>query len=139
MSITKKYHDKETSTEYFANEISTFDESGKVGKISNPFPLSKASSVIPVEFSLSQNYPNPFNPVTTIQFGVPEESKVTLMIYDLLGREVRTLINNNLKPGYHKVVWNGTDHFGNQVATGMYFTVMQSGEFRDVRKMVLLK
>ena len=132
-------YNKETSTEYFANEISTFDESGKVGKISNPFPLSKASSVIPVEFSLSQNYPNPFNPVTTIQFGVPEESKVTLMIYDLLGREVRTLINSNLKPGYHKVVWNGTDHFGNQVATGMYFTVMQSGEFRDVRKMVLLK
>ncbi|MDC1038493.1 hypothetical protein OAR31_05445 [Candidatus Marinimicrobia bacterium] len=51
-----------------------------------------------LEYLLSQNYPNPFNPLTVIQFGVPDESKVTLMIYDLLGREVRTLINGNLKP-----------------------------------------
>jgi hypothetical protein len=132
-------YDKETSTEYFANEISLFDESNKVGRVTNPFMLTKASNVIPIEFSLSQNYPNPFNPVTTIKFGVPEESKVSLLIFDLLGREVKTLINGNLKPGFHKVIWNGTDHFEKQVATGMYFTVMQSGDFRDVRKMVLLK
>ena len=69
----------------------------------------------------------------------PEESKVSLLVFDLLGREVKTLINGNLKPGFHKVIWNGTDHFEKQVATGMYFTVMQSGDFRDVRKMVLLK
>jgi flagellar hook assembly protein FlgD len=88
---------------------------------------------------LQQNYPNPFNPLTAIEFSIPVEFKVSLMIYDLMGREVRTLINSNLKPGYHKVFWNGTDHFGKLVASGMYFTVMQSGDFRDVRKMVLLK
>ncbi|MBL6964588.1 MAG: T9SS type A sorting domain-containing protein [Bacteroidetes bacterium] len=138
-TIQFRIFDSEESIEYFANEISTFNESGKVGSVLNPFPLTKASLVIPEEYSLSQNYPNPFNPVTTIQFGVPEESKVRLLIYDLLGREVRTLVNGNLKPGFHKVIWNGTDTFGKQVATGMYFTVMQSGNFRDVRKMVLLK
>jgi len=132
-------YDKETSTEYFANEISLFDESTLVGRVTNPFILTKASNVIPVEFSLSQNYPNPFNPITTIQFGVPEESKVSLMIFDLMGREVKTLVSGYLRPGFHKVIWNGTDHFGKQVATGMYFTVMQSGDYRDVRKMILLK
>ena len=79
------------------------------------------------------------NSLTAIEFSIPVEFKVSLMIYDLMGREVRTLINSNLKPGYHKVFWNGTDHFGKLVASGMYFTVMQSGDFRDVRKMVLLK
>lgn len=138
-TIQFRIFDSETSTEYFTNEISLFDESTQVGRVTNPFILSRATNVIPLDFSLSQNYPNPFNPITTIQFGIPEESKVSLLVFDLLGREVRALINSNLQAGYHKVVWNGTDHLGKPVASGMYFTVMQSGDFREVRKMVLLK
>ena len=65
-------------------------------------------SIIPVEFSLSQNYPNPFNPTTTIKFGIPKEVKVVLKVYDILGKEVATIVNQKMEPGYYKYEWNGT-------------------------------
>jgi len=141
MGETVRFHiyDAETNTEYFTNEIVSFDETRKAGSVANPIPLTKATAVIPDEFVLTQNYPNPFNPTTTIQFGVPDASDVRVHIYDLLGREVITLVNGNLDAGYHTVIWNGKDNFGKSVSSGMYFTVMQSGDFKAVKKMVMLK
>jgi hypothetical protein len=95
---------------------------------------------IPESFSLDQNYPNPFNPSTTISFSVPFRSNVTLRIYDLLGREVRTLVNNeSLEPGKHRVDWNGRDRYGEGVASGMYFYKLEGKEFSITRQMVLMK
>jgi hypothetical protein len=91
-------------------------------------------SIIPVEFSLSQNYPNPFNPATTIKFGIPKESKVSLKIYDILGKEVATIVNDKLEPGYYKYEWNGT-----QFASGVYFYRLDAGSFVKIKKMVLIK
>ena len=94
---------------------------------------------VPYEYALHQNYPNPFNPVTRINFDLPEASHVQLFIYDILGREVTSLVNEVQEPGYRTITWHGTDAFGRNVGAGMYFYSLQAGEFRQVRKMVLLK
>ena len=90
--------------------------------------------MLPVKFALFQNYPNPFNPVTTIKYGFPKESKVTLRIFNILGREVATLVAQHQEAGYHQISWDATGH-----SSGIYFYQIQAGEFVKVRKMVLLK
>jgi len=89
---------------------------------------------IPKTFSLNQNYPNPFNPVTKIEYAVPNDVKVTLRIYDVLGREVNVLVNEIKKAGYYSVEWNG-----NQLSSGIYFYQMKAGDFTAVKKMMLIK
>ena len=96
-------------------------------------------NAVPEEFVLSQNYPNPFNPVTQINYGLPEASSVHLAIYDILGREVTTLVNWEQDAGYKSMTWNGTDALGRNVSAGMYFYLLQAGDFRKVNKMILLK
>jgi len=95
----------------------------------------------PKEFKLEQNYPNPFNPSTTIQYQLPEESKVTLKVYDILGSEVVTLVNEEQQPGYYEVQFNASGHSGNarNLASGMYVYRLQAGEYVSVKKMMLLK
>ncbi|MFA6617674.1 MAG: FG-GAP-like repeat-containing protein [Candidatus Neomarinimicrobiota bacterium] len=96
--------------------------------------------MIPVEFALHQNYPNPFNPTTMIEFDLPEVSDVSLVIYDITGRQVRTLINESaVQAGYKGVTWNGRDNMGNGVATGMYIYRLQAGDNVDVKKMTFMK
>ncbi|MBN2425332.1 MAG: T9SS type A sorting domain-containing protein [Calditrichaceae bacterium] len=98
--------------------------------------------IIPLSFKLEQNYPNPFNPSTTIKFGIPESSanaKVQLRIYDILGREVITLINGTYEPGYHTVIWNGINKNREQVSTGIYFYQLITNKNSIVKKMVLVK
>jgi len=94
---------------------------------------------MPDEFALHQNYPNPFNPVTQILYDLPEKSHVTLMIYDILGREVLALLDGEQAPGYHAVMWNGQNILGREVGAGMYFYTIQTGQFKQTRKMILLK
>ncbi|MBL7074142.1 T9SS type A sorting domain-containing protein [candidate division KSB1 bacterium] len=87
-----------------------------------------------ISFNLYQNYPNPFNHMSTIKYGFPKESKVTLKIFDILGREVTTLVNEHQTAGYYQVSWDASGY-----SSGIYFYQIQAGEFRKVRKMVLLK
>jgi hypothetical protein len=96
---------------------------------------SKADNSIPLKFNLSQNYPNPFNPVTKIKYELPRNINVTIKVYDLLGREVTTLINNEFRnAGNYEIEWNGSNY-----ASGVYFYRIQAGDFTDVKKMVLIK
>jgi len=94
---------------------------------------------IPDEYALFHNYPNPFNPSTMIEYALPQESKVYLVIYDILGRHVKTLVRQTQAPGYKSVRWNGRNDMGQQVSAGMYFYRIQAGEFVQTKKMVLLK
>ena len=108
--------------------------------------INTISAKIPNSFSLSQNYPNPFNPSTKIKFDTPlspprrvesstEEGKyVQLIIYDILGREVATIINETLQPGTYEVEWNASNY-----PSGVYFYTLISGNYKDTRKMVLLR
>jgi hypothetical protein len=97
-------------------------------------------SEIPTEFALDQNYPNPFNPSTTIRFALPIRANVDLKVFDLLGREVRTLVRGDqFAPGVHSVTWDGRNAAGNAVATGVYFYRINASGFTESRKMLLLK
>ena len=96
-------------------------------------------AAIPGVFALHQNYPNPFNPVTTIRYDVPEQSHVTMEIYNLLGQRVATLVNGIQEPGYHAILWNGTNMNGAAMSSGMYFYHIQAGDFRAVKKLILVK
>ncbi|MBI4547327.1 MAG: T9SS type A sorting domain-containing protein [Ignavibacteriae bacterium] len=89
---------------------------------------------LPKEFALHQNYPNPFNPVTVIRYQLPVQSHVTLKIYNLLGQEVRTLVDEVQEAGYKSVEWNAAG-----MASGVYFYRLRAGNFVDVKKLPLLK
>ena len=100
-----------------------------------PANLSELSqNIIPKEYKLSQNYPNPFNPSTTICFNLPLRSHVLLQVYDLLGRKVATMVNENLKAGSHTAVWNATGF-----ASGVYLYRLQAGDYSQTKKLVLLR
>ena len=95
--------------------------------------------MIPVDFQLNQNYPNPFNPTTTIHYTLSEESDITITIFDMLGRKVNQVISSVQPAGSHTIQWNGTDHNGNPVSTGIYVYQIQAGDFVQTKKMVLMK
>ncbi len=89
---------------------------------------------LPTEFLLYQNYPNPFNPSTTIQFAVPKTSNVTIKIYDVIGRQVAMLVDEEYQPGQFKVIFEA-----GQLASGIYIYRIQAGDFRKAKKFLLLK
>jgi len=94
---------------------------------------------LPETFHLLQNYPNPFNPATTIRYELPVSRKVTLSIYNLLGQKIRTLVNRTQEAGSYSVVWDGTNNEGKRVPSGIYVYRLDSGIFRESRKMVLVR
>ncbi len=96
-------------------------------------------SQIPDKYSLDQNYPNPFNPTTTIQYGLPENTDVTLYVYDITGQEVARLVDHSQVAGWYTIRWNGTNQDGTPVGTGMYFARFQAGKYSKVIKMVYLR
>jgi len=94
---------------------------------------------VPEVFALYQNFPNPFNPVTSIKYSLKESAKVTLKIYNVLGHLVKTLVNEKQTAGVKKVVWNGTNENGTQVANGVYIYKIEANDFVQSRKMLFLK
>jgi hypothetical protein len=99
-----------------------------------------AANGAPGSFELAQNYPNPFNPTTNISFALPHADHVTVAVYDILGRNLNTLIDNQLmQASSHNVTWNGTNDSGQRVASGVYFYQVTTSEFSATKKMVLMK
>ena len=96
-------------------------------------------NTIPTAYYLSQNYPNPFNPMTKLNYNLPLRSKVNISIYNVLGQEVKTLVNEVKEYGYHSVSWNGNDNKGREMSSGVYFARITSQSFIKTRKMLLVK
>jgi len=100
---------------------------------------SKKELQLPDIINLHQNYPNPFNPVTTLRYDLSENGHVNITIYDMLGRQIKTLINQTQDAGYRSVIWNATNNYGKPVSAGIYLYQIQAGEYISTKKMVLLK
>ncbi len=98
-----------------------------------------ASDNLPTTYALSQNYPNPFNPTTEIAFDLPTRTHVTLTVYNVLGQQVTTLVNEKMSAGKYVADWNGRSSGGNEVASGIYFYRIHTEQFTQTKKMVLLK
>jgi len=101
--------------------------------------IDEDNNGIPSTYSLNQNYPNPFNPTTNIQYGIAKEGLVTLTIYNIMGQEVKTLVNNHQNGGTYKVAWNGLDNHNRMVSNGVYIYRIISDNFVKSKKMVFLK
>jgi photosystem II stability/assembly factor-like uncharacterized protein len=100
----------------------------------NPIGINNQGNIIPGKTSLFPNYPNPFNPRTVVRFQLSVVSVVSLKVYDIAGREVQTLVNEELQPGTYKVTFDGS-----QLNSGVYFYTFNSGDFKETRKMILMK
>jgi hypothetical protein len=100
----------------------------------NQIGIKEINSEIPDKFMLFQNYPNPFNPSTIIRFQIKDSRFVTLKIYDILGKEVATLVNEKLQPGVYEVPFSE-----NRLSSGIYLYILESGDFREIKKMMLIK
>jgi len=94
---------------------------------------------LPTQYQLSQNYPNQFNPETTIAFELPEDSEITITVYDINGRLINTLLDNNLVAGYHSISWEAVDRSGLPLSNGIYFYRLITPQYTDVKKMLLIK
>jgi len=113
-------------------KVNVVPQNGKV-LISNITSVGQENN-IPKEYSLSQNYPNPFNPSTLIEYGLKKDGKVTVEIYNILGEQVTSLVNGYQAAGKYKIVWNAS-----RFSSGIYFYRIKSGDFNQIKKMVLIK
>jgi len=122
-------------------------DNGSIAKYVELVTVSEAeneNSSLPESFSLKQNYPNPFNPTTNIEFSLPVSSDVKLNVFNILGQEVSTLLNQEMSAGNHTVVWNALDNSGRKLSSGIYFYMLKAkagsnNEFQEIKKMILLK
>ncbi len=121
--------------------IITIQISDRVGNISkeasSEFEIEE--SILPESYKLVQNFPNPFNPETTIQYQIPEAGNVKIVIYSILGQKVKTIVNESKSAGYYSVKWDGRNDYGILSSSGIYICIMESGNFKDLIKMIFLK
>ena len=101
--------------------------------------ISDQNKIYPEKFILSQNYPNPFNPVTNIRYNLPSYTNVRLTIYNILGQKIRTVVDSGQPAGEYEVQWNGLSDSGSPVSSGIYLYIIETSEFTQMKKMVLLK
>ena len=101
--------------------------------------IENTEEATPNLYTLYQNYPNPFNPTTTLKYDLPEDSFVDITVYDMLGKVVNNLVKTNLSSGNKSIKWNATNNQGEPVSAGVYLYSIEAGEFRQTKKMILLK
>jgi hypothetical protein len=107
---------------------------GETAEVFGPFEVTYRAA-----FSLDQNRPNPFNPATRIRFTVPEDGHVSLLIYDVAGRRVRTLVDDRMEANHYEIEWDGRDNQGQIVASGVYFCRLEAGKHSKTKKMLMMK
>ena len=94
---------------------------------------------LPNVFAIHQNYPNPFNPTTKINYDLPEDALVSINVFDLMGRSIKTLVSEKISAGFNSTLWDATNDYGESVSAGMYIYTIQAGDFKQTKKMLLLK
>ena len=134
----------EPNADEYYYSIAAKDINGNVGEYTDPISVQSTGAQdrldgIPEKFTLRQNFPNPFNPATTISYGIPEVTHVSLEIYDLRGNRVTTLVNRVQSAGWHTIRWHGKDSAGNTVGTGAYLLRINTGNHTATQKMIYMK
>ena len=124
----------QSDTQFPASLTQSFNRANVQFEISLVTGVENEFASIPEVYSLAQNYPNPFNPSTKINFSIPKQGIVSLKVYDVLGKEVMTLVNESKPAGNYQVDFNGVN-----LASGAYFYRIESGDFRDIKRMILIK
>jgi len=119
---------------YKIEEVSSSGQSEFFGPIS-----VIAASPVPLDFELTPTYPNPFNSGTSFRYAIPEDSKVRIAVYTLLGGEIMELLDRRQEAGYYELGWNGTDRYGSAVPTGVYLLRMEADGFTKIQKMTLIR
>jgi len=114
---------------------------GEVGEqdTTNCGQVSIIDETLPITYNLYNAYPNPFNPITTLRYDLPDDAMVNVTIYDMMGRIVKNLVSSQQNAGYKSIQWDATNNIGQPVSAGLYLYTIQAGEFRQTKKMVLLK
>ncbi len=120
-----RYNRRLNNNAYFNGDIAT--------------DIEDDEDILPENFALMQNFPNPFNPSTNIVFSLPSRSEVKLEIFNILGRKIKTVVNEDLSAGRHQIKWDGKDEKGNDVSSGIYFYRLKTDEYTETRKMTLIK
>jgi hypothetical protein len=127
----------------YSYRLAAYDYAGNRSPFTQPVSAILLStdqkSLFPEAYTLHQNYPNPFNPTTLIRYDLALSEYVSINIYDLMGHKIKSLVNTNQDPGYRSISWNATNDLGQPVSAGMYIYTIQAGQFRQTKKMVLLK
>ena len=126
-----------TSNEGKEYELNGSEEITVSGDVTG-FSLGKVPE-IPLTYSVLQNYPNPFNPVTSIRYEIPVENFVTISVYNVMGQKIADLVHELRPAGYHHTTWNSTNMHGDPVSSGVYIFTVEAGNFRIVKKMILIK
>ena len=121
------------------NVVCSYPDADNPVAVNTAVASADESSLLPSEYALFQNYPNPFNPSTQISFDIPKSEFVTLRVYNLLGQDVKTLINQSMVPGRYTVEWNGNDMLNSDVASGVYFYELRGESFISRKKMLLIR
>ncbi len=124
----------QSDTQYPVSLTASANRANIQFEISLSTGITNNSSLIPQTYSLQQNYPNPFNPTTKINFSIPKQGMVSLKVYDVLGKEVMTLVNEQKPAGNFEVDFNGSN-----LSSGAYFYRIEAGEFVDVKRMIIIK
>ena len=135
--VTFQLFDETTEETLDAEQILSFEADASHGTPEEPMMIaakSETSTEVPEAFALGQNYPNPFNPATTIAYALPQAAKVELVVYDLLGRAVLTLVQGEQEAGRYEVIFDAS-----RLASGMYLYRITAGSYQAVKKMILVK
>ena len=127
------------SYEYWITAVDSAGNESDASDIAAVVLSASAQTAVPTVFALEQNYPNPFNPSTQIRYALPEATIVTITVYDMMGRKVKTLVQDIQSAGYHTALWNATNDRGLPVSAGMYIYTLQAGDHHHMKKMILLK
>jgi hypothetical protein len=127
------------SYEYWITAVDSAGNESDASDIAAVVLSALEQATVPTVFALEQNYPNPFNPSTQIRYALPEATGVVITVYDMMGRKVRTLVQDTQSAGYHTALWNATNDRGLPVSAGMYIYTLQAGDHHHMKKMVLLK
>ena len=134
--------DLEWDTEYFyrvSANVGYYTDYSNISSVMLESLNIEDNEYLPLSFQVYQNYPNPFNPTTSLSYQLPNDGKVEVVIYDMMGKLIKNLVNEKQSSGQNSIIWNATNNSGNQVSAGLYIYTVKTSNHKQSKKMLLVK